>query len=84
MTALIERVYDACRVEGLRPPDRPTVQRRVDELDQQKTARRRGEGDVLAKATPSPGTYTAKVFSTLNELSIEAWRPAVDKEAAFS
>jgi len=53
MSALIERVHDACRVEGLRPPDRRTVQRRVNELDLQKTARRRGEGDILAKVTPS-------------------------------
>ena len=59
MSALIERVHDACRVEGLRPPDRRTIQRRVNELDLQKTARRRGEGDVLAKVTPSPGSYTA-------------------------
>nr|WP_246215665.1 transposase family protein [Microvirga makkahensis] len=43
----------------LRLPDRRTIQRRVNELDLQKTARRRGEGDVLAKVTPSPGTYIA-------------------------
>jgi putative transposase len=59
LKALIERVHDACRVEGLRSPDRRTIQRRVNELDLQKTARRRGEGDVLAKVTPSPGSSTA-------------------------
>ncbi|WP_114187231.1 DNA-binding domain-containing protein [Microvirga aerophila] len=59
LKALIERVHDACRVAGLRPPNRRTIQRRVNELDLQKTARRRGEGDALAKVTPSPGSYTA-------------------------
>ena len=59
LSALIERVHDTCRVEGLRPPDRRTVQRRVNEPDLQKTVRRRGEGDVHAKVSPSLGSYTA-------------------------
>jgi putative transposase len=59
LKALIERVHDACRVEALRLPDRRTIQRRVNELDLQKTAGRRGEREVLAKVTPSPGSYTA-------------------------
>jgi putative transposase len=44
LSALIERVHDTCRVEGLRPPDCRTIQRRVNELDLQKTARARGGG----------------------------------------
>jgi putative transposase len=57
--ALVERVHDACRVEGLRLPNRRTVQRRVDELEPLRAASRRGEGELAAAATPSPGAYAA-------------------------
>lgn len=33
MSALIRRVQETCRIEGLPPPHRSTIQRRVDELD---------------------------------------------------
>lgn len=65
--APVQRVHDACRVEGLRPPTRQTIQRRVDELETRQAARRRGEGDHAAAATPSPGVYTA-------DLPNEVWQ----------
>ena len=57
MRALIERVHEACRIDGLRLPHRTTVQRRVDELDALAAARRRGEAAMEAAATPSAGSY---------------------------
>ena len=57
--ALIERVHDACRVEGLCPPNRRTVQRRVDEIEPQHASSGRGEGERTAATTPSPGAYAA-------------------------
>jgi putative transposase len=59
MSSLTQRVHDACRVEGVRPPNRRTIERRVDELQPRLAARRRGEGDTLAAATSSPGAYVA-------------------------
>jgi len=44
MSSLMQRVHDACRVEGVRPPNRRTIERRVDELQPRLAARRRGEG----------------------------------------
>jgi len=57
MSSLMQRVHDACRVDGLRPPNRRTLERPVDELQPRLAARRRGEGDILAAATSSPGAY---------------------------
>lgn len=59
MRALIERVHEACRIDGLRLPHRSTIQRRVDELDVLRAARRRGETALEAAATPSAGNYRA-------------------------
>jgi putative transposase len=41
MRALIQRVHEACRIGGLPPPHRSTIQRRADELDALGAARRR-------------------------------------------
>lgn len=57
--ALVDRVHDACRVEGLRLPTRRTIQRRADEIEPLRAARRRGEGELAAATTPSPGAYVA-------------------------
>ena len=60
MRALIQRVHEACRIVGLPPPHRSTIQRRVDELDALGAARRRGEASLEAEVTPSPGGFHAK------------------------
>jgi putative transposase len=49
MSALIRRVHEACRIEGLPPPDRSTIQPRIDELDAPGAARRRGEVSLEAE-----------------------------------
>lgn len=59
MRALIERVHEACRIDGLRLPHRSTIQRRVDELNVLRSARKRGEAALEAAATPSAGNYRA-------------------------
>ncbi|RFB76696.1 Mu transposase C-terminal domain-containing protein [Methylovirgula sp. 4M-Z18] len=64
MSALMQRLIDACQVEGLRPPNRRTVKCRVDELERGLVVRRRGEGDV-ASTVSSPGSYSA---SSANEV----------------
>ena len=61
MRALIERVHDACRIDGLRLPHRSTIQRRVDELDVLTAARRRGQKALENAVTPSAGNYRSDV-----------------------
>ena len=60
MRALIQRVHEASRIEGLPPPHRSTIQRRVDELDLLGAARRRGEVSLEAEVTPSAGRFHAE------------------------
>ena len=60
MSALIRRVQETCRIEGLPPPHRSTIQRRVDELDALGTARRRGEVSLEAEVTPSVSSFHAE------------------------
>src|SRR3984885_13164508 len=58
-SALMERVNDACHVEGLRAPDRKTIKRRVVDLNPLAAARRRGQSAVEAASAPSPGQFVA-------------------------
>jgi Bacterial TniB protein/Mu DNA binding, I gamma subdomain len=58
-SALVERVHDACHVEGLRAPHRKTIKRRVVDLNPLAAARRRGQGALAAASTPSPGQFVA-------------------------
>jgi putative transposase len=60
MRALIQRVHDACRIEGLPLPHRSTIQRRIDELDVLGVAKRRGETALEAATTPSVGSFAAE------------------------
>jgi len=56
--ALLRRIREACLTEGLPPPHRSTVQRRVSELIPMAAARKRGEREIEAASTPSPGQFT--------------------------
>ena len=58
-SALMERVHDACHVEGLRAPPRKTIKRRVLDLNPLAAARRRGQGVLETASTPSPGQFVA-------------------------
>jgi putative transposase len=53
--ALMRRIGEVCLTEGLSPPHRSTVQRRVSELIPIAAARKRGEREIEAASTPSPG-----------------------------
>ena len=55
----MERVHDACHVEGLRSRHRKTIKRRVMDLNPLAAARRRGQGVLEAASTPSPGQFVA-------------------------
>ena len=64
-SALMERVHDACHVEGLRAPHRKTIKRRVLDLNPLAAARRRGQGVLEAASTPSPGQFVADRPNTI-------------------
>jgi len=53
--ALMRRIGEVCLTEGLSPPHRSTVQRRVSELIPIAAARKRGEREIEAASTTSPG-----------------------------
>lgn len=55
--ALLRRIQEVCLTEGLSPPHRSTVQRRVSELIPMAAARKRGEREIEAASTPSPGQF---------------------------
>lgn len=57
LAALLRRIREVCLAEGLFPPHRSTVQRRVSELIPMSAARKRGEREIEAASTPSPGQF---------------------------
>lgn len=57
LAALLRRIREVCLTEGLSPPHRSTVQRRVSELIPMSAARKRGEREIEAASTPSPGQF---------------------------
>jgi len=56
-SALMGQIREICLAEGLKVPHRKTVQRRVADLIPIAAARRRGERQIEAAATPSPGQF---------------------------
>ncbi|MEZ5801814.1 MAG: DDE-type integrase/transposase/recombinase, partial [Nitratireductor sp.] len=56
--ALMRRIGEVCLTEGLSPPHRNTVKRRVSELIPVSAARKRGEREIEAASTPSPGQFS--------------------------
>ena len=56
-SALMGQIREICLAEGLKVPHRKTVQRRVADLIPIAVARRRGEREIEAAATPSPGQF---------------------------
>jgi putative transposase len=55
IAALLSRIRVVCLTEGLPVPHRNTVQRRVSNLTPITVARKRGESEIEAASTPSPG-----------------------------
>lgn len=58
ITALLSRIRVICLTEGLPVPHRNTVQRRVSNLNPITAARKRGESEIEAASTPSPGQFS--------------------------
>jgi putative transposase len=56
---LVRDIETDCRVAGLKPPHRRTIETRLKDVDLRKRARRRGEHKVEKAATAVPGSLTA-------------------------
>lgn len=55
---LVRDIEIDCRVAGLRPPHRRTVEARIKDVDLRERARRRGEQKIEKAATAVPGSLT--------------------------
>src|SRR5690606_29854501 len=66
--ALLRRIREVCLTEGLSPPHRGTVQRRVSELIPMAAARKRGEREIEAASTPSPGQFAVAKPNALSQI----------------
>ena len=56
---LVRDIETDCRVAGLKPPHRRTIEARLEDVDLRKRAQRRGEHKIEKAATAVPGTLTA-------------------------
>ena len=56
---LVRDIETDCRVAGLKPPHRRTIEARLQDIDLRKRANRRGEHKIEKAATAVPGTLTA-------------------------
>jgi len=56
---LVRDVETDCRVAGLKPPHRRTIEARLEDVDLRKRAKRRGEHKIEKAATAVPGALTA-------------------------
>ncbi|WKL23662.1 DDE-type integrase/transposase/recombinase (plasmid) [Agrobacterium tumefaciens] len=59
VSQLVRDVQTSCLSAGLRPPHRRTIQARLEDIDLQKRAKRRGESDVVKDTTAVPGVFAA-------------------------
>ena len=73
-SALMERVHDACHVEGLRAPHRKTIKRRVVDLNPLAAARRRGQGGLEAASTQAQASLSPTVLILLSHVFADLWR----------
>lgn len=59
ISQLVRDVQTNCISVGLKPPHRRTIVARLEDIDLQKRARRRGEQKIVKEATAVPGTFSA-------------------------
>src|SRR5271156_1246953 len=59
VSRLVREVGTSCIAENLKPPHRRTVVARLEVLDLQKRAKRRGESKIAQSTEPVPGSYGA-------------------------
>lgn len=59
ISQLVRDVQMGCISAGLKPPHRRTIETRLEDIDLQKRAKRRGETDVVKRTTAVPGMLAA-------------------------
>ena len=59
VSQLVRDVQTNCISAGLKPPHRRTIVARLEDIDLQKRARRRGEQKIVKATTPVPGLFGA-------------------------
>ncbi|UFX13022.1 Mu transposase C-terminal domain-containing protein [Sinorhizobium meliloti] len=59
VSQLIRDVQTTCVSVGLKPPHRRTIEARIEDIDLQKRAKRRGEAEVVKRTTAVPGVLAA-------------------------
>ena len=59
VSQLVRDVHANCMSAGLKPPHRRTIVTRLDDIDLQKRAQRRGEQKIVKATTPVPGVFGA-------------------------
>lgn len=58
MSQLVRDVQTNCMSAGYKPPHRRTIAARVEDIDLQQRAKKRGEGKTIKATTPVPGAFT--------------------------
>ncbi len=58
VSQLVRDIRLACLSAGLKPPHRRTVEARLQDIDLQKRAKRRGESEIVKRTTAVPGGLT--------------------------
>ncbi|WP_233124536.1 integrase catalytic domain-containing protein [Agrobacterium vaccinii] len=59
VSQLIRDVQTTCVSVGIKPPHRQTIESRIEDIDLQKRAKRRGEAEIVKRTTAVPGVLTA-------------------------
>ncbi len=59
VSQLVRDVQTNCMSVGLKPPHRRTITARLEDIDLQKRAKRRGENDIVKQTQAVPGVFTA-------------------------
>lgn len=59
ISQLVRDVQTGCVSAGLKPPHRRTIENRLEDIDLQKRAKRRGETEVVKRTTAVPGMLAA-------------------------
>ncbi|MBD9511993.1 DDE-type integrase/transposase/recombinase [Ensifer sp. ENS10] len=59
VSQLVRDVQTNCLSAGLRPPHRRTIKTRLEDIDLQKRAKRRGENDIVKQTQAVPGVFAA-------------------------
>ncbi|WP_457662313.1 Mu transposase C-terminal domain-containing protein [Sinorhizobium medicae] len=59
VSQLVRDVQTNCMSAGLKPPHRRTIKARLEDIDLQRRAKRRGENDIMKQTQAVPGVFAA-------------------------